>query len=135
MNTREHMIHMAKVVMRNAYSPYSNFQVGACVRTSNDEYFTGCNVENVSYGLTLCAEASAISALISSGNKRIVEVAVVCSSENFCSPCGACRQRLAEFAGPDTLVHMANAEGEHKTVLLGDLLPQPFNRQHLGENT
>ena len=133
MNTREHMIHMAKAVMLNAYSPYSNFQVGACVRTSNDDYFAGCNVENVSYGLTLCAEASALAALISSGNKRIVEVAVVCSSNNFCSPCGACRQRLAEFASPDTPVHMTNAEGEHLTVLLGDLLPQPFNQQHFEE--
>ena len=134
MNTREHMIHMAKAVMLNAYSPYSKFQVGACVRTINDEYFTGCNIENVSYGLTLCAEASALAALISAGNKQIVEVAVVCSTKDLCSPCGACRQRLAEFAGPDTLVHMANADGEHQTVLLGDLLPQPFNQQNLGGN-
>jgi cytidine deaminase len=134
MNTREHMIHMAKAVMLNAYSPYSNFKVGACVRTSNDEYFSGCNIENVSYGLTLCAEASALASLVSSGNKTIVEVAVACSSNTLCSPCGACRQRLAEFAGPDTLVHMANAEGEHQTVRLGDLLPQPFNQQHLGGN-
>lgn len=133
MNTREHMIHMAKVVMLNAYSPYSNFQVGACLRTSNDEYFIGCNIENVSYGLTLCAEASAIANLISAGNRRIVEIAVACSSSTFCSPCGACRQRLSEFASPDTLVHMSNVDGEHQTVLLGDLLPQPFSQQHLGE--
>lgn len=132
MNTREHMIHMAKAVMLNAYSPYSQFQVGACVRTGNDEYFTGCNIENVSYGLTLCAEASALAAVISAGNKRIVEVAVACSSKDFCSPCGACRQRLAEFASPDTLVHMANVEGAYQSVLLGDLLPQPFSQQHLG---
>lgn len=135
MNTREHMIHMAKAVMLNAYSPYSNFKVGACLRTSNDEYFTGCNIENVSYSLTLCAEASAIASLISAGNKQIAEIAIACSSNNFCSPCGACRQRLSEFASPDTLVHMANADGAHQTVLLGDLLPQPFSQQHLGEES
>jgi len=134
MNTREHMIHRAKAVMLNAYSPYSQFQVGACLRTANDEYFTGCNIENVSYGLTLCAEASALAALISAGNTQIAEVAIACSSQNLCSPCGACRQRLAEFANPDILVHMANVDGEHQTVRLGDLLPQPFNQQHLGGN-
>jgi cytidine deaminase len=134
MNTREHMIHMAKAVMLNAYSPYSNFQVGACVRTSDDEYFTGCNIENISYGLTLCAEASALAALVSAGNKRIVEVAVASSGDRVCSPCGACRQRLAEFAGPDTPVHMANSNGDHQTALLGDLLPQPFNQENLGGN-
>ena len=130
MDTREQMIDLAKAVMRNAYSPYSQFKVGACLRTSDGAYFTGCNVENVSYGLTLCAEASAIASLVSAGNTRLVEVAIIGSSNAFCSPCGACRQRLAEFGSPDTLVHMANAEGEHQTLRLGDLLPHAFTPQN-----
>ena len=131
MSYRDEMINRAKAAMQHAYSPYSNFKVGACIRTEDDEYFTGCNIENISYGLTICAEACALSSLISGGNDIIAEVAITCSTTEICGPCGACRQRLAEFADPDTPVHMSNSVGEFRTVRLGDLLPMPFTQQFL----
>lgn len=131
MNIQSHMIHLARAAMQQAYSPYSKFKVGACLRTEDDEFFCGCNIENVSYSLTLCAESAAISALITAGYRNIKEVAIACSGNELISPCGACRQRLVEFANPNTIVHLSNAKNEEQSVLLSDLLPSPFNDKHL----
>lgn len=131
MSCRDNMIERAKAAMQNAYSPYSHFKVGSCIRTDDDQYFTGCNIENMSFGLTICAETCALSNLISHGGQHIAEVAITCSTAEICGPCGGCRQRLAEFADPDTPVHMCNCLGESRTVLLGELLPMPFSQQFL----
>ncbi|MDQ2995289.1 MAG: cytidine deaminase, partial [Pseudomonadota bacterium] len=88
MSYRETMIERATAAMQFAYSPYSNFKVGACIRTDDDQYFTGCNIENISYGLTICAEACALSNLISTGDHHIAEVAITCSTIEICGPCG-----------------------------------------------
>lgn len=121
--------------MALAYAPYSDYQVGACFRAENGELYSGCNVENASYGMTLCAEAGALSALISAGNNKILEVALSCSGDQPCPPCGACRQRIAEFADLDTLIHLSNSKGDVTTMTFGELFPQPFNNQFFQGDT
>lgn len=94
----ERLVDIARNVQRNAYVPYSGFPVGAAILADNDQIYTGCNVENSSYGLTMCAERNALASMIAaSGSLRPVAIAVVGSSEEPCYPCGACRQVLAEF--------------------------------------
>jgi cytidine deaminase len=120
------MIEKARIAMANAYSPYSHFQVGACIRTANNQLFSGCNNENVSYSLTQCAETTAIGTMITEGEQSIVEVVLIGSSTQPCTPCGACRQRIREFALPETLIHMLGREGEPLTMTLAELLPESF---------
>lgn len=122
----ETLLKKARAVQKLSYSPYSNFQVGAAISAENSSVHVGCNVENVSYPLGQCAEASAISAMIAAGSKKISEVLILSPNSDFCPPCGGCRQKIREFATADTLVHMANQEGQIKTVLLGELLPLAF---------
>ncbi len=118
-------------VRENAYAPYSNFKVGAAVRAASGRIYGGCNVENVAYPEGTCAEAGAIAAMIAAGESEIAEVLVVAGGPEFVTPCGGCRQKLAEFAGRDVPVFFANLEGEiHKTTV-GDLLPASFNQSHL----
>lgn len=127
------MFQMAKEVLGNAYAPYSNFQVGVCLRTANDDFFVGCNVENVSYGLTLCAEACALGTMLSSrGFQQIQEVAIVSSGKQTIFPCGACRQRLSEFSMPETIFHLQDGEGRTLSLTFGELFPYSFNSTHLG---
>ena len=121
------MLEKAKQVMDNAYAPYSNFHVGACIRTEDDELFVGCNVENISYSLTLCAESVAIGAMIAAGQKRIKEILVIGSGDDMCSPCGACRQRIMELSLPDTKIHMCKKGEIVKTVTRDELLPFSFS--------
>jgi cytidine deaminase len=121
------MIKKANEAMQNAYAPYSNFTVGACLRTEDGQLFAGCNVENVSFSLTQCAEASALGSLVSAGHSRIAEVVVVTKSDEICPPCGACRQRLAEFADLDTKVHLCINHDIKQTVTVAELLPLPFS--------
>lgn len=128
------MLEKARDVMQNAYSPYSHFKVGACLRVEGDQFFVGCNVENASYGLTVCAEGSAICAMVGSGCRRILEVVVIGSGEVFCAPCGACRQRLYEFADPSIKVHMCNMQGQAKMQRLDDLLPNAFWKRGFEKN-
>ncbi len=126
------MIKMARAAMLNAYNPYSNYAVGACIRSEDDELFAGCNVENVSYSVTICAESAAIGALITAGKKKIKEVVVMGSGDALCTPCGACRQRLAELAlTPDIPVHLCDTEKVQQTIKLNQLLPGAFNPEHL----
>lgn len=129
------MLDAAIKVMHKAYAPYSNFFVGACFRTNDDILFSGCNIENASYSLTLCAEASALASLVSNGYKQIKEVVIVSSGNTFCPPCGACRQRLYEFAAANTIkIHLYTLTGKQQTISLNELLPYPFNASLL-ENT
>ncbi len=125
------MLNKAKQMLQYAYSPYSNFQVAACLRSDQDMLFAGCNIENASYSLTLCAEASALASLVSAGHRRVTEAVIISNSELVCAPCGACRQRLLEFSTSNMMIHMCNKEGLTESILLSDLLPKAFNADHL----
>jgi homotetrameric cytidine deaminase len=122
----EELLAAADAVMRTAYVPYSRFPVGAALRAPDGSVHVGSNVENAAYPQGQCAETSAIGALIAAGHTRIAEVAVTAERIDFCPPCGGCRQRLAEFASADTLVHLGRPGGPHKTVTVGELLPLAF---------
>ncbi len=121
----------AKSVLHNSYSPYSHFPVAACFRAADGTLFSGCNVENASYGLTLCAEASALGQMVSHGHTKIVEALILIPGDALCPPCGACRQRLHEFSDADTKVHLCTTNGQHKMITVANLLPYPFGSQLL----
>lgn len=121
------MLALARAARDNAYARYSNFPVGACLLTESGRLFAGANVENAAFPQGQCAEASAIGAMVTAGDRRIRAVVVVAAGPELCTPCGGCRQRLAEFGDRDTPVHLATAEGGvQKTVTLGELLPMAF---------
>ena len=126
LGTPELLLRAAEGAMRNAHAPYSNFKVGAALRTPSGAVYTGANVENASYPQGQCAETSAIGALVTAGETEIAAVAVVAEKMDFCPPCGGCRQRLSEFAGPDTPVHLGRPGGERKTFTLAELFPLSF---------
>lgn len=108
-----------------AYAPYSGFKVGAALRGSVGEIFSGCNVENASYGLTICAERTLVSTAVAAGVITFTQMVIVADSETPCPPCGACRQFLFEFA-PNLELWVANLSGETKFFRLCDLLPEAF---------
>lgn len=121
----------ARAVRENAYAPYSDFKVGAALRTPSGAVFSGCNVENVAYPEGTCAEAGAIAAMIAAGETEIAEVFVIADSPEPVSPCGGCRQKLAEFSKGDVPVTMANLGGAHTTVTMRELLPGAFATSHM----
>ena len=121
----EELIQHAIAVRERAYAPYSRFHVGAAVLTTDGELFLGANVENASYGLTICAERSAIVAAISSGARKLAKLAVV--SGPGASMCGACRQVLVEFADEDTEILLSDPEGQYRIAHMQDLLPGSFD--------
>ena len=121
----------AKTAQGNAYAPYSRFNVGAALRTSGGAIFSGCNVENAAYPQGACAEAGAIAAMALAGERRIAEILVIGDGEALCTPCGGCRQRIREFAGPSTWVHIAGPEGVRAKFTLAELLPESFGPDHL----
>jgi len=123
----------ADSAMRNAYAPYSRFKVGAAVRGGSGAVYAGANVENAAYPQGQCAEASALGALVASGETAITAVAVVAEKLEVCPPCGGCRQRLAEFGGPETPVYLGRLGGTPVEVTLGELLPGSFGREALRE--
>ena len=127
------MIERAAVVRERAHAPYSGFRVGACIRAESGTLYAGCNVENAAYPQGQCAEASAIGAMVSGGDSKIAEILVIGDGARLCTPCGGCRQRLSEFAGPDTPVHVCGPEGLRQTIPLGDLLPFAFVADNLGD--
>jgi cytidine deaminase len=128
----EPLLEAARRALANAHAPYSRFRVGACVRAASGHLYAGCNVENASYGLTQCAESTAIGAMVAAGDREIVEVVLVTERAELCPPCGRCRQQLAEFAGPQTRVHLCGPEGVRATTTLGELLPLAFGPGALG---
>ena len=121
----------ALAVRENALAPYSKFKVGAAIRSANGMVFVGCNVENSAYPEGTCAEAGAIAAMIAAGENKIEEVCVVAESPVPIAPCGGCRQKIAEFSGPDVLVILADLNGETKRITIGELLPHAFSNSHL----
>jgi len=130
MSTVENMLQKARAAQANAYAPYSQFRVGSCIRATNEQYFSGCNYETASY-LCLCAEGSAIAAMITAGYKEILEIVIIGDSEQPCTPCGSCRQRIREFAKLDTLIHCFGKNGSQLTKTLNELLPESFGPEHL----
>jgi cytidine deaminase len=115
----------------NAHAPYSGFRVGAAVRCPDGRVFAGCNVENVAYPQGTCAEAGAIAAMVAAGGTEIAEALVVADGPELVTPCGGCRQRLAEFAQAETPVILADLVGERARSTVGELLPGAFGRGHL----
>lgn len=110
----------------NAYAPYSKFHVGAALQTTSGDVFDGCNVENGSYGLTNCAERTAIFKAVSEGQTKITALAIAGDTESPIVPCGACRQVIAEFADSDTPVWLTNLNGDVQQTTVGALLPNAF---------
>lgn len=121
----------ARAAWERAYAPYSGFRVGAAIRAADGQVHAGCNVENVAYPEGTCAEAGAIAAMILAGGGQIVEVLVVADSPDPTPPCGGCRQKLAEFAAPDTPVILADLSGERLRTTVADLLPGAFTLNHM----
>ncbi len=119
------LLDAARRARRRAWAPYSGFPVGAALRTAGGRIHAGCNVENAAHPEGLCAEAAAIAAMVAAGERRILEILVL-GGEEPCAPCGGCRQKIAEFAPPETHVHMASAGGVVETVTLAELLPRAF---------
>ncbi len=125
----------AAAARRNAYAPYSGFQVGAALRTGSGRVFSGCNVENVAYPEGTCAEAGAIAAMALAGEREIAEIWVIADSDLPVSPCGGCRQKLAEFSSPGTIIVMAGLEGEKARTTMAELLPGSFSTDHMTRAT
>ncbi len=130
MPARDPLIAAARRVRRHALAPYSGFKVGAALLTEDGTVVTGCNVENATYGLTLCAERVAMFTALSAGHRRFTRIAVVADAAAPTPPCGACRQILWEFAG-DLEVVLANLRRETGRYQLSELLPLPFDRRLL----
>ena len=128
----EKLIEIAKEAREKAYVPYSKFKVGAALLTKEGNVFSGCNVENASYGLTCCAERTAIFKAVSEGQRNFTALAVVADVPTLCSPCGACRQVIAEFGG-DIKVYMANLKGDYISKTAEELLPGFFVAGDMGE--
>jgi homotetrameric cytidine deaminase len=128
----DELLRAAEAVMKTAHVRYSQFPVGAALRAPDGSVHVGSNVENASYPQGQCAETSAIGALIAAGHRRIAEVAVVAERMDICPPCGGCRQRLAEFASPDTPVHLGRPDGPRHTTTVGELLPLAFDFEPRG---
>ncbi|MDG6898302.1 MAG: cytidine deaminase [Nitrososphaerota archaeon] len=128
--TAEFLVKRAKAAMKRAYSPYSRVKIGAAVLTRDGRIFTGCNVENVSYGLSCCAERTAIFKAVSEGCRGLVAIAVVGRSKGFTSPCGACRQVMVEF-NPKMRVIRRGTDGYASETTAQDLLPSAFNPEGL----
>ncbi|HDY94950.1 MAG: cytidine deaminase [Sulfitobacter litoralis] len=121
----------ASAVQENAYAPYSNFKVGAALRTASGSIFVGCNVENVAYPEGTCAEAGAIAAMIAAGETAFVEAYVIAGSPMPVTPCGGCRQKLAEFGQGEARVTMATVSGVEEVMTMAELLPGAFGRAHM----
>jgi cytidine deaminase len=124
------LVDAALCVRENAHAPFSKFKVGAAVQDESGRIFTGCNVENATYGLTVCAERVAIFKAVSEGARKFTRVAVVADTDTLTPPCGACRQILWEFCGDVELV-MSNLHGKSETLHLGALFPRAFDASFL----
>lgn len=127
----EDLIAAAREAMSRAYAPYSGFAVGAAVRADNGKIYSGCNVENAAYPEGLCAEASAIAAMVNAGARQLSEVCVMGKGDALVTPCGGCRQKIREFAAGSTPIHVCGPDGIRKTTSLDELLPLSFGPENL----
>lgn len=125
------LLSAATKVRENAYVPYSRFKVGAAIRAASGAIYSGCNVENVAYPEGTCAEAGAIAAMVAAGDTVIAEVLVIADCPSPVPPCGGCRQKLAEFAGPDVQVTLCTTDGVSKVMTVAELLPGSFSAAHM----
>jgi cytidine deaminase len=126
------LLAAATLVRENAYAPYSRFKVGAALRGAGGQVFTGCNVENAAYPEGTCAEAGAIAAMIAAGETQIAELLVIADCPRPVPPCGGCRQKIAEFAGPGVVVKLATTDGQMTSMTVADLLPGGFSAADMG---
>jgi cytidine deaminase len=127
------LIDDARAVREMAYAPYSNFKVGAAIRAASGRVHLGVNVENVAFPEGTCAEAGAIAAMIAAGDTEIAEVAVIADCPEPVPPCGGCRQKLREFAGPEVQVTMATLQGRELVMTVAELLPGAFDKSYLAD--
>ena len=125
------LIVQAAAARANAYAPYSNFKVGAALRSASGAVHLGCNVENVAYPEGTCAEAGAIAAMVAAGETQFTEIAVIADSPDPVPPCGGCRQKLAEFAAPDAKITMATTRGDTLETTVTAMLPGAFGLDHM----
>ena len=125
------LLEAARIVRERAYAPYSNYYVGAAVLTGSGKIYTGCNIENASFGATICAERVAVASAIAAGERELKALAVVTDGPNPGPPCGICRQFLVEFAG-DLPIFLGNLQGQIVSGNLSDYLPQSFQGRFLG---
>lgn len=125
------LFEAARAAQARAHAPYSRFRVGAAIRAASGAVHVGCNVENAAYPVGACAEAGALSAMVAAGDRQIAEVLVYAEGSEPCTPCGACRQRLREFAAAAVPVHAAGPEGLRASFTLGELLPHAFGPDHI----
>ena len=123
------LIKAARTAREAAYAPYSKFAVGAAVLGDNGQIYSGCNIENASYGLTNCAERTAIFKAVSDGQRKFQAIAIIADTKKPCAPCGACRQVIAEFSIP--VILLANIAGEELLLTLPELLPYAFEQNDL----
>lgn len=133
MATEQELIQKATEMLDMAYVPYSRFPVGAALECADGAVYTGCNIENASYGLTNCAERTAAFKAVSEGHKSFKRIVIAGRCEDYCWPCGACRQVLNEFGGPDMDVVCLNSKGDAVRLKLGDLLPHGVDGVWLGK--
>jgi len=124
------LVEAAYASWRNAHAPYSHFMVGAAIESADGRVFGGCNIENATYGLTVCAERIALWKAMSEGVRSFRRIAVIANTERLTPPCGACRQLLWEFCG-DVEIVLSNLQGRAETMRLKDLLPRPFDDSYL----
>ena len=130
---KNRLIQEAIEARKQAYTPYSQFKVGAAVLTADGNVFRGCNIENASYGLTNCAERTAIFKAISEGEPKVKAIAIVADTEGPVSPCGACRQVIAEFSDDHTKVYLSNLKGDLQETSIAELLPGFFKSTDMGK--
>ncbi|GKT13986.1 Cytidine deaminase, homotetrameric like protein [Aduncisulcus paluster] len=120
------LLTRAVTASKMAYCPYSHFSVGACVETETGDLYDGCNIENASFGLSICAERTAVFSAVAHGMKKIKTIAIVADTKGPVSPCGACRQVIAEFSDDSTVVILGNMEGTTAIMSIKDILPYGF---------
>lgn len=127
------LLTAATDVRAHAYAPYSNFKVGAAIRSIDGQVHVGCNVENVAFPEGTCAEAGAIAAMVAAGQTRIAEILVIADAAIPVPPCGGCRQKIAEFAGSEVMVTLCSTNGATRTLTVAELLPGAFDATFLDQ--
>ncbi|RVU16643.1 cytidine deaminase [Methylobacterium oryzihabitans] len=131
MTVLDSLLDAARAAQARAHAPYSRFRVGSAILDEAGAVHAGCNVENAAYPVGTCAEAGAIAAMVAAGGRRIAAILVLGDGDALVTPCGACRQRIREFAAPDTPVHVAGPGGLRRSFTLDELLPASFGPDNL----
>ncbi|NLY53693.1 MAG: cytidine deaminase [Firmicutes bacterium] len=129
----EQLLAAARAAQEKSYSPYSRYPVGAAVRATSGKIYTGCNIENASYGLTICAERVALATAVAAGEREFTALAIAAGDGDPGMPCGACRQFMAEWFTPDVPIVVVSGQGQRLQMTMGQLLPYAFGPKSLGE--